>query len=60
MSVMCLNFMYRGEEALCCLAQTLFCLWGSQFEGGGGVTQNSLLLKRHENMTKGNVMFGSR
>ena len=33
-SVICLDFMHRGEGALCYLAQTRFCLWGSQLLGG--------------------------
>ena len=39
MSVICLNFMHRGEGALCYLAETRFCLGGSQV----GVIQNSLM-----------------
>ena len=34
MSVICLNFMHRGEGALCYLAQTHFCLWGGGHSRG--------------------------
>ena len=34
MSVICLNFMHRGEGTLRYLAQALFSLWGSQLGGG--------------------------
>ena len=40
MSVTCLNFVHRGEGALCYLAQTGFCLWGIT---AGGVIENSLM-----------------
>ena len=43
MSVICLNFMHRGEGALCYLAQTRFCLWEVTVVGGGGVIRNSLM-----------------
>ena len=36
MSVICLDFMHRGEGALCYLAQTRFCLWGGHSCWGGG------------------------
>ena len=42
MSVICLDFMHRGEGALCYLAQTRFCLWGVTV-AGEGVIQNSLM-----------------
>ena len=41
MSVICLNFMYRGEESLCYLAQTL--LFMGVTVRMGEVIQNSLM-----------------
>ena len=44
MSAICLDFMHRGEGALCYLAQTRLCLWGVTVAGGRVIQNSSISL----------------